>query len=40
MGYVPKTLNHNAYVTERRNRFSLEEERASGKHAGEMGPQV
>lgn len=33
MGYVPKMLNHNTYVIECRNRFSLEEEHVSGKQA-------
>lgn len=43
MGYVPKTLNHNTYVTECRNCFSLEQERSPGKQAvmlGRWGPQV
>lgn len=31
MGYVPKTLNHNTYITECRNCFSLEEEHGSRK---------
>lgn len=38
MGYVPKPLNHNTDVTERRNRrFSLEEECVSGKQVVTLG---